>query len=197
MKITVLTGCDASMQALQDITIIPVKEYCSRYGYDLSIRRFENPERPASWIKLPHIDDCFQKGSDYVFWIDTDATIVNQKIKLESFIKPGKQFYYARNFVDINAGVFMMQNTLEMRKFLRDLWNRTEFLNHPWWENTAMMAALFEGNPPASICEVLDEDIFNCPWYWSGCFVHHLWGISMVDRIKEFSKVVANRPCFD
>ena len=194
MKITVLTGCDEELQELQDLTIIPIKEYCARYGYELVNKRLHNRERPTSWIKLPYIEECFQKGSDYVFWIDTDATIVNQKIKLESFLKPGKQFYYARNFVDINAGVFIMQNTPQMRSWLLALWNRTEFLHHPWWENAAMMVSLFEGVPPASTCEVLDEHVFNCPWYWSGCFVHHLWGHSKADRIKVFTKVLAERP---
>lgn len=196
MKITVLTGCDDQIAHLQNITIIPVQEYCARHGYELVVKKFRQDSRPSSWHKLPYIEQCFQNGSDYVLWIDTDATIVNQNIKLETLIKPDKQFYYARNFIDINAGVLLFQRTPEMSKFLINLWNRTEYIHHYWWENTAMMASLYEGYPDPAICEILDEHIFNCPWYWSGCLVHHMWGCSTAERVRAFSKIVANRPKF-
>ena len=97
MKITVLSAADKSFAELQEITSKTLLDYCVFQNYQLIVKEVFPIDRPTSWYKILEIIDCFKKGSDFVLWIDADAIIVNKNTRIEKFIEPDKDFYFAKN----------------------------------------------------------------------------------------------------
>jgi hypothetical protein len=190
MKITVLSGADKNFSELQDITSKTLLDYCVYQNYELIIKEFHSTERPTSWYKIPEIIQCLKNGSDFVLWIDADAIIVNKNIRIESFIENGKDFYFANNYIGINCGVMLFRNSPLILNFLADIWNQTDYIYHMWWENGAIMDYLKNKSFPPEKLKMLDESVFNSPFYWKGCFIHHLWGTPLTERIRVFRSLV-------
>jgi hypothetical protein len=59
-----------------------------------------------------------------------------------------------------------------------------------WWENGAIIDHLKNNSFPIGKMKILDEAVFNSPFYWGGCFIHHLWGTPLNERIRVFRKLI-------
>lgn len=125
------------------------RRYAHKHGYDFVYHTASlDPSRPPAWSKillvhklLPHYD--------WVFWIDADTFIMNDQTRIETLIKGSYEFIGSspNPAIPINTGSFLIKNTPLMSTFLTDIYSRTEYIHHCWWENAAFAAVLEKANP--------------------------------------------------
>ena len=120
--------------------------YADRHGYDLAVRQeLTDPDRAPSWNKLPFFLELFE-DYDVVVWIDADAAIVDSRFDIADELRPddlmGVVAHEYDDQVIPNCGVWVLRNDPDVREFVERLWNKTEFLDHRWWENAAFLDEL-------------------------------------------------------
>jgi hypothetical protein len=121
------------------------EKYCNKHGYDwVEHWKLKDESRPASWSKIPYILEELNNNYDWVFWIDADALVMDDTVKLEEFIDDRFDFVITKDEASWNAGVFFTQNTELAIDLLDYTYSREEFINHPKWEQAAFINACLE-----------------------------------------------------
>jgi len=125
------------------------RRYCQKNGYDFALM-IDPPvgfDRPASWLRIPFLYRLMQDGCPgKIFFLDADALITNHSIRLEPFFEEmregnvGKSFYFAEDAVrNLNAGSFFVRASAAAQSILDLIWNLKIYINHPQWENAAII----------------------------------------------------------
>jgi glycosyltransferase involved in cell wall biosynthesis len=118
------------------------QSYALRHGYTyISDESVYDSNRPFAWSKIPLILKYISEY-DFIVWMDADVLIMNPEIKLEIFInmmKPSSFMFVGHDLNNLNTGVFVIRNCTLAREFLADVWNKTEYLHHVWWEQAAVI----------------------------------------------------------
>jgi hypothetical protein len=120
--------------------------FADRHGYDLAVRRvLTAPDRAPSWNKLPFFLELFHEY-DLVVWVDADASIVDPRSDIADELGPDDLMGVVAHEYDgqviPNCGVWVLRRDDGVREFVERVWNRTEFLDHRWWENAAFLDEL-------------------------------------------------------
>ena len=189
-KFAVVTACDEGYSDLQQLTSPTIVKYCDLHDYHCHVNRILEKERPPAWYKIKEVLNVFETGVDFVLWVDTDAIIVNNKLKLEDIVEDGKDFYFSCNWASLNSGVFMMRNTQLNKDFLNLAWQQEQFINDGWWEQRAFIHLLELRAYPVEKIKEMPPPKFNSEEYFSFSLVHHLPNVSNVERMKRFSKII-------
>ena len=121
------TRRDTALRLLMKYT----RDYCLQHGYTYMCPTDEY-DLPLYWIKVKLIQDLFNSvpadRDVCVAWIDSDAVFVRTDITVESILQQA----HGRDFVtsldpgsttDMNAGVFFIRRTDEMRELVNDWMN--------------------------------------------------------------------------
>lgn len=164
MKIKIISAYAGSYKEYIDISSFAIERYCSKHNYDYSIYSIPHTfNRPHSWFKISKfLEILANEDYDYTLWLDADATIVSINTKLESFIKENKNIYISKDMNNINCGIILIKNDNLTKQYLDEVWNKTKYINHHWWEQAAFIE-LIDSNF-SNICqsiEYLDQSIFN------------------------------------
>ena len=176
----------------------PVKEaYCLRHGYDFVFKsKPVHPDRPPSWEKLEAVKEVLKKH-DVVLWMDDDAVPSNWGVRFETLLPIWCYMGIARDYMYLNAGVFIMRRTAESFQLL-DKWQGLyeKYKDSALWEQDALQE-LYADRPygihvlPAARLNSFegafrgDADKFK-PWQ-SGDFAYHFSGQSpYTDDKKAF-----------
>ena len=140
---------------------IPIKNkqiYCDKHGYDLVTKRglykTNFGERHPSWHSVLLILETLEKTNvDWVFWSDIDALIMDQTVKLESFIEnkydiiipdQGRGEYCGiKSKSCLCCGHYFIKNTKWSKDFLRLLWRWPneefeKYKENSYWEQCGM-----------------------------------------------------------
>ena len=116
--------------------------HVKKHGYTrITDESVYDPTRAHSWSKI-RILQKYIKDYDYIVWMDADVLIMNQNRNIEDFIQllPENNFLLiGRDFNNLNAGIFVMKNCPLAHEFLDDVWSKTQYLNHEWWEQAAII----------------------------------------------------------
>lgn len=166
--------------------------YCNRHGYDFrDDEDAHDKTRPYAWSKVKLIQKCLNQNYEYVVWIDADTHIMNPDITLESLIdrlSGGKDILLASDWDKINSGVMFIKNTEWSKKFFETLYDQTEFLNHPNWEQEGIIH-MYNTNMIRSQEHIMklhftQQTEFNSYYslYKKGQFLIHLAGCYRDDR---------------
>ena len=138
-------------------------EYCKKHGYDFVYYRpyLDDPDtislyncvdtnnyelRHASWSKILCTLDVFQRGHDYVMFIDSDCIVKDFEKRLEDYITPydGKDLIFSNNAPWCPekpcCGLYICKNTAYAKDFLKALYNVNipEFNRNHAWEQEAI-----------------------------------------------------------
>ena len=123
--------------------------YCDKWGYHYEpVTKAFIIDRGPHWQKLPATLALFDKGYDYVFWIDGDAFFVNCSKSLKPFIDKlemeNSSWLFSGDTLVVNSAQMLWKNTAAARQIL----NGTDGLyspnyNIPLFENGAFAAYLF------------------------------------------------------
>ena len=190
-KFVVVSMANENFRQLQDLTSKTLRSYSEKHGYSFLTKIISNDsERPPSWHKIEFIQEVFTGGYEYVWWVDCDAIIVNSEIRIEDFIKEGKDFYISRDMNGINCGVFMIRNNERSVSFFEKVWSMVEYKDHIWWEQAAIMELLSSGWYSEEFVEYLPSSVFNNYEYTKSCLVHHMAGKPLEERYAFFSSVI-------
>ncbi len=120
--------------------------YAARHDYELALRHeLLTLDRPPSWSRILLFQELFREY-DVVVWIDADAAIVDPTLDIADELGPrdlmGMVAHEYDGQVIPNCGVWVLRNHRATRRFLEAVWTHTEYLDHHWWENAAVLEEL-------------------------------------------------------
>jgi hypothetical protein len=122
------------------------EQYARRHGYEL--RLLTQPlqtERPGQWNKILLLQELV-KEYDLVLWVDADALFVDTGRDIAEELEDGRFLYLAEHRFDNlrvpNTGVMLLRSCPALEELLAELWNDTDFVNHRWHEQAALMLRL-------------------------------------------------------
>ena len=120
-------------------------------------------DRPCAWNKIP-MTKKYLSSYDYVFWSDADVLIKNYDFDLRKYIedKNDWDFVFSKCVWGVNSGNFFVKNTDSAIKMLDLIYSQTEFLNHGWWEQMAIIHLLETHEDFKSSCFIEENSrLFN------------------------------------
>lgn len=133
-------------EELQDIARPSLRRFATRFGYDLDLRRrLLDERRPPAWSKIrllrQHLDHY-----PIVLWIDADALVVDPRADLAATVSRKQPIAmvaheYGGQRVP-NSGVMALRRSRITARMLDSVWAKTEYLDHKWWENAALLDLL-------------------------------------------------------
>ena len=130
---------------LLDLSLPALNHYGDVHGYEVVVGDGESYGRPPAWAKVPLLQRLLATY-DTVLWIDADAIIMDSTVDVASAV-PGAAFQAlagpcAGNPPYINTGVWLLRAGDRASQFLDAVWAATEFIDHAWWENAAVIDLL-------------------------------------------------------
>jgi hypothetical protein len=132
-------------EALLAVSEPTFRAYAERHGYDLVTSTAAPPERPPAWAKVPLIRSTLD-DHDLVLWIDADAVIVDGSEDIADALAPDAQLALVQHRRDDelipNTGVMVWRSGEFARSLLDRMWAAKQYIDHPWWENAALLDAL-------------------------------------------------------
>lgn len=169
------------------------KSYCELHGYNYYVEKNENlinsklEGRSPTWYKPHLILDVFEKfNSDYVIFLDIDAVIHNQKIKIENFIRDYDNITCTVDYGPslINAGVFIFKNNNTVKNFLKSWWEYgnvyPEYKTGLWHDQTCFGLLYNECGIKNTINIVKDPSLLNGREYNENGFIFHAFSYGML-----------------
>tara|TARA_R100001509_G_scaffold157460_3_gene121583 strand:- start:1591 stop:2199 length:609 start_codon:yes stop_codon:yes gene_type:complete len=144
------------------------QKYCDKHGYTfLSYTESLNEYCHPSWSKILYLIKHL-RDFDWLVWTDADTYIINSDIKLESFIKNGKEFIIQcdteGNYTAINAGVIFVKNSQFCYNLLKIWWETHTMemcrnLNNDEWEQLGLKYLIGQkGEKYQGIIDVILDD---------------------------------------
>tara|TARA_Y100000588_G_scaffold24072_2_gene24113 strand:+ start:5137 stop:5817 length:681 start_codon:yes stop_codon:yes gene_type:complete len=132
----------------KEATVSNKKSYCEKHNYNFVLfSESLDEDRPAPWGKIKALQKTLDDVSTHwAVWIDADAFIMNDEIKLESIIDDEYDLIIAVDCFTINTGVFLLKNTKNSKHFLKEVYEKNWAINHPWWEQAAIIEYINEPN---------------------------------------------------
>ena len=138
------TYFDKNFEKIGNICLKTINAYAKRHGFDVKLYNNIKSNRPPAWNKILLIQKLFQdkKKYDFIFWIDSDALILDFDKDIRWEIESTKDLYLVKHFIKgrevPNTGSFLIRNSEWSKKFLIDVWNKKEHIYNKWWENAAV-----------------------------------------------------------
>jgi hypothetical protein len=166
-----------------DVSRSNKEAYCRKHGYRFVCRTegFDRARAP-SWSKVLFIRAELPR-SEWVFWTDADALVMDSSVPLTRFIQDTTDVVLSGDPYNgmINAGHLFVRNTAWSDAFLERVYARVEYLNHPWWENAALIALYREDPEVRRHVVIVPNKLFNAyPYpdggYATGDFLVHFPG---------------------
>jgi predicted O-methyltransferase YrrM len=150
----ICTAATGAFGELLDISLPALRAYARRQWFDLVIVRHDTAHgRPAAWGKIPIVARLLD-AYEVVVWLDADTIVVNPSRSIAHELRPGKDLYLVEHYNPhdaertANTGVMMLRSSDWTRQLLAAVWVHTNRIDHPWWENAAMMDLLGYRIPP-------------------------------------------------
>jgi hypothetical protein len=190
--------------------------YGERHGWDVVISTEEElaEGRPASWGKLPLIRELLDQY-DLVWWVDSDALIVDASVDLREELVDGKDLYLVEHLFPAphdfaaSAGVMLWRSSDWSKALVDALWASEAYVHHRVWENAALLELLGYGierfhhpapTPLMARVQLLSPD-WNSVWpdpARSPKVHHHGGSIEFADRrrfmIEDLARFRRGRP---
>ena len=184
------------------------KRYCEKRGYEyvLGDEKFWDREKPIPWSKIPFLLDVLKNSSDgeFIFMSDADVYITNMDFDIEKSIVPllpeNKDLLMTIDSCGhINDGNILIRNSEWSRGFWKRVYEQTDLLYHPWWENAAVIKLLELNKDDLNKTEITNNcRLFNAyiqglqgmPLWQPGDFLVHFAGIYDVNRMNYYIKEI-------
>jgi hypothetical protein len=139
----VLTGASGELhEKIAALTSPRLRAYAKKHGHDFATCDMGGI-RPASWYKVPALVQALQ-FYERVIWVDSDVIVAQDDKDIFAEVPQDAWQAVAEHNADIgtfpNCGVWLV--TRAMLPVLAAIWTRDEYINHPWWEQAAIMAEM-------------------------------------------------------
>jgi hypothetical protein len=136
------------------------RRFAKRHGYELELHtQVVEPSRPPPWSKVALIRRLLDQH-ELVLWLDADIVVVRSDADIAGEL-PGDRFlamveHTVGGKANPNTGVMVIRSGDEARRFFDEVWDSTDYLNHRWWEQAAVMNLL--GYDPDTAERVRDSE---------------------------------------
>lgn len=177
MRRLVMTGWTGTMYGMMAAHTLPrMHAYAARHGAEFSCVNLQ-ADVPPSWVKVPCVAKALEQF-DEVLWLDADVVV--RRSDESVFAEVAEQSILAvvehhTSCGDVpNFGMFVARRGLA--DTLNFVWKhrREQFLNHPWWEQAAMLEQLGYSVAHTPGCE-RSERIALSPLREMTTFLHPKW----------------------
>ena len=204
-KIALINTYDSGYAELAKLTTDNKKEYCLRHGYDYIEAIDENVQgkHPAFAKFVTTLK--YMPFYDWLFYNDLDSLIMNQNVKLESFLDNNYDLIVSYDINGLNSGQWFVKNTAWSFNFLQKVFHRKEFDGYGGWaDQIAFCNTWLYSGEAIQKTKVVPQKFFNSYLYelfgkndqgespdWPqgqfsmGDFCLHLCGLDL-DRRRKF-----------
>jgi hypothetical protein len=214
MRTLILTGSDAKMMDVLNLTLPSKQDYCKRHNYDLlSLRSFSAD--PQCNFTSKHVGflralTAFKqlRYYDNVMWVDADSIITNTEYKIEDFILNDACFIASYDWMHYNSfstGNFIIRKTSSTQSLFNRFLNVSQFrLNDIMAEQGTLNQIYRESNEYKEMFNILPHkflgavpNIVHSTDTWSNdkrcniidpwtpdCFLAHLTGMTAEERVN-------------
>lgn len=146
MSTVICSAASSSHAALLDCAEPRIREYARRWGWDVHLDHEIILDRPVGWYKVDLLHRLLLTH-DTVIWVDADALIVDTSRNILSRTSPQVPLWLSRsgigrNYSLPNCGVIVAYKSARLADFLDLVWEQRQFLDHPWWEQAAILHLL-------------------------------------------------------
>jgi len=147
MKKVIVTLASGTHSTYLDMSKSRLIEYGKKHEYDVQIiDEVLTIDRPPAWSKILLIQKLL-KAYDIVFWIDSDAVIIDSSTDIldEIDLEKTELALVEHSFggqTHPNTGVMLIRRTDSILQFLELVWDQVDLINHPWWEQAAILRCL-------------------------------------------------------
>jgi hypothetical protein len=135
----IISGYTENIKEISDISYNSYVDYCLKNCIELERHQIKEIERGPSWYKVQFILNEFNKGHEWVMWVDADTLLVNKNFDINQLIDKNSEVIISRDINGLNCGVMLWKKTTRTQEILKAIWDSLEFLNHPWWEQAAFI----------------------------------------------------------
>jgi hypothetical protein len=146
-KCCLYTAYDKDFARVAAYTVPAMRRYAKIYGFDYSRHIDPTCDRPIAWAKIFLAREKFAKGYDTIFWVDADALIRRFDEDIRDHLDDDHLFYFVKEEFEegkvksrLNSGIFIMRRSELTNRFVDAVLCHTEFTNHVWWEQAAIIA---------------------------------------------------------
>lgn len=166
-------------EELLAVTRPSFERYAALHGYELRVPDCDPaPERKhKQWAKVAFINQLLPT-CDFLFWIDSDAAIVDCSVDIADAL-PRNRFLglvehrYGGQRVP-NTGVMAVRSDRYARRFFKEMWNYTQYLETRWHDNAAALEMLgYEFDPEAK--PMYCHPVSSTSWLKRTQFLGHEW----------------------
>jgi hypothetical protein len=130
-------------ERLLQLSLPRMAEYADRHGYELRADPPRPLYRPPSWLKVAALLAALDEHEE-ALWLDADIVIVDGSLDVADEAPAGCWQALVRHHTADgevpNAGVWLVRQA--MRTTLERLWSMDHYLDHPWWEQAALLDLL-------------------------------------------------------
>jgi hypothetical protein len=134
-----LSGCDGAYDAVRQITYPNLVGYADRHDIAHQLRRWDEEAESGiqlSWNRVLDTKRALDDGFDYVFFVDSDAVILDRFEWIGDALNPDRSIHLAFQVLNgeifPSCGVWVVQNTK---------------LGHQWCDTLLAQRRHYEGDP--------------------------------------------------
>jgi hypothetical protein len=196
-RVTLTTLYTPEIAAYGARTTAVLCQYAARHGYrTLTQATRLDTNRPPSWSKILLINQAFAADPpcEWAMWVDADALILRHEIPLTEFLDDSADLIVGEDspYSLLNMGVFFVRNCPAVAMLFRRAYAKTEYIDHPWWEQAAVIEAIREGVPGLRV-KIVPRRLFNGhpDEFREGDFAIHFAGRSHAERVLELGRLAA------
>jgi len=140
MNSAIITGWTGTLFAkMASYTLPLIEAYAARHGAFFTSVNLTG-ERPPSWHKVEILIQALQQV-DQVAWIDSDVVIMRPELSIFNELGAddwqGLVEHHTECGTVPNCGIWVVRK--EMLPVLQEAWNSGKYIDHPWWEQAAII----------------------------------------------------------
>lgn len=140
-KIAIVTGSTPGyLGAVGEQMAMSTYQYALKHCIEHVFGREFDASRPPSWSKVKFLLAQFDRGFEYLLWLDGDVLALEHGPHPDLLFRDGGQadFFVAIDENGINCGVMGIRVSQSARQALEWVWAQTKYIDHPWWEQRAV-----------------------------------------------------------
>lgn len=151
MTVALCSAASGRHLELLDVAEPTFKRYAAEHGFDLIVdREPDSFGRPTSWHKINMLCDALGKVPRYdtAIWVDADALFVRFDKNILDVTDRDRPLWMTMHKVGgadhplPNCGVLVAHRHDDLLAFLGNAWRKKHFIDHPWWEQAAILELL-------------------------------------------------------
>lgn len=179
--VTLATG---SHLELLEIALPSLHEFADRHGYDVIVADVDS-RRPPSWRKVPALREALAEYEE-ALWLDADIVIVDPSDDLDvpEHCSQALVRHHTGDGEVPNCGVWFVRRP--MIPILDEIWSMTEFYDHGWWEQAAMLTLLgYRVDPrPTELVTTEPTGLYRRTHWLDNSWNCHRWDLPQPQHVR-------------